>query len=143
MIWIDCQNFKNKNIDPYYKQTRDTHSTIDSLNVQYNPNIQKIISRVNQVYTLCMEPIIQKYNPIMNFLLDRYFFFFFYLNIWFFYLKQIQEATYSRLCNNTKNILTVNGLYPGPTISAHKGDIVYVKVINRGNKNITMHWYIE
>ncbi|XP_078159112.1 putative laccase-9 [Carex rostrata] len=53
----------------------------------------------------------------------------------------IQEATYTRLCNNTKNILTVNGLYPGPTISARKGDIVYVKVINRGNKNITMHWH--
>ncbi|KAF3341394.1 laccase-21-like protein [Carex littledalei] len=54
---------------------------------------------------------------------------------------QIQEATYTRLCNNTKNILTVNGLYPGPTISARKGDIVYVKVINRGNKNITIHWH--
>ncbi|XP_078170389.1 putative laccase-9 [Carex rostrata] len=53
----------------------------------------------------------------------------------------IQEATYTRLCNNTKNILTVNGLYPGPTISARKGDIVYVKVINRGNKNITIHWH--
>ncbi|KAF3336337.1 laccase-15-like protein [Carex littledalei] len=51
----------------------------------------------------------------------------------------IQEATYTRLCNNTKNILTVNGLYPGPTISARKGDIVYVKVINRGNKNISIH----
>ncbi|KAJ3700541.1 hypothetical protein LUZ61_004246 [Rhynchospora tenuis] len=53
----------------------------------------------------------------------------------------IQEATYTRLCNNTKNILTVNGLYPGPTISARKGDIVYVKVINKGNKNITIHWH--
>ncbi|KAF3336339.1 laccase-15-like protein [Carex littledalei] len=53
----------------------------------------------------------------------------------------IQEATYTRLCNNTKNILTVNGLYPGPTISARKGDIVYVKVINRGNKNISIHWH--
>ncbi|KAJ1696182.1 hypothetical protein LUZ63_004694 [Rhynchospora breviuscula] len=53
----------------------------------------------------------------------------------------IQEATYTRLCNHTKNILTVNGLYPGPTISARKGDIVYVKVINKGNKNITIHWH--
>ncbi|XP_078162342.1 putative laccase-9 isoform X1 [Carex rostrata] len=53
----------------------------------------------------------------------------------------IQEATYTRLCNNTKSILTVNGSYPGPTISARKGDTVYVKVINRGNKNITIHWH--
>ncbi|KAJ4761516.1 Laccase [Rhynchospora pubera] len=53
----------------------------------------------------------------------------------------IQEATYTRLCNHTKNILTVNGLYPGPTISARNGDIVYVKVINKGNKNITIHWH--
>jgi laccase len=53
----------------------------------------------------------------------------------------IQEAPYTRLCNHTKNILTVNGLYPGPTISVHNGDIVYVKVINKGNKNITIHWH--
>ncbi|XP_078162177.1 putative laccase-9 isoform X2 [Carex rostrata] len=53
----------------------------------------------------------------------------------------IQEATYTRLCNNTKSILTINGSYPGPTISARKGDTVYVKVINRGNKNITIHWH--
>ncbi|XP_078165868.1 putative laccase-9 isoform X3 [Carex rostrata] len=52
----------------------------------------------------------------------------------------IQEATYTRLCH-TKNILTVNGSYPGPTISARKGDIVYVNIINRGNKNITIHWH--
>ncbi|XP_078165870.1 putative laccase-9 [Carex rostrata] len=52
----------------------------------------------------------------------------------------IQEATYTRLCR-TKNILTVNGSFPGPTISARKGDIVYVKVINRANKNITIHWH--
>ncbi|KAF3335253.1 laccase-15-like protein [Carex littledalei] len=59
----------------------------------------------------------------------------------YFSLKQIQETTYTRLCNKTKNILTVNGSYPGPTISARKGDTVYVKVINRGNKNITIHWH--
>ncbi|XP_078162330.1 putative laccase-9 [Carex rostrata] len=53
----------------------------------------------------------------------------------------IQEATYTRLCNHTKSMLTVNGSYPGPTITARKGDTVYVKVINRGNKNITIHWH--
>ncbi|XP_078169110.1 putative laccase-9 [Carex rostrata] len=53
----------------------------------------------------------------------------------------IQEAPYTRLCNNTKNILTVNGSYPGPTLYAHKGDTIYVNVINNGNKNITLHWH--
>ncbi|KAJ4750045.1 Laccase [Rhynchospora pubera] len=57
------------------------------------------------------------------------------------YTFVIKEATYARLCNHTKTILTVNGLYPGPTVSARKGDIVYVQVINKGNKNITIHWH--
>ncbi|KAJ4797035.1 Laccase [Rhynchospora pubera] len=57
------------------------------------------------------------------------------------YTFVILEAPYTRLCNNTKNILTVNGSYPGPTISARKGDTVYVKVINNGNKNVTIHWH--
>ncbi|KAF3329224.1 laccase-21-like protein [Carex littledalei] len=53
----------------------------------------------------------------------------------------IQEAPYTRLCNNTKNILTVNGSYPGPTLYAHRGDTIFVTVINNGNKNITIHWH--
>ncbi|KAJ3700543.1 hypothetical protein LUZ61_004248 [Rhynchospora tenuis] len=53
----------------------------------------------------------------------------------------IQEAPYTRLCNNTKNILTVNGSYPGPTLYARNGDTIFVKVINSGNKNITIHWH--
>ncbi|KAJ4768120.1 Laccase [Rhynchospora pubera] len=57
------------------------------------------------------------------------------------YTFVIKEATYAKLCNHTKTILTVNGLYPGPTVSARKGDIVYVQVINKGNKNITIHWH--
>ncbi|KAJ4761517.1 Laccase [Rhynchospora pubera] len=52
----------------------------------------------------------------------------------------IQETPCTRLCN-TKNILTVNGQYPGPTIYARNGDTVVVKVINLGNKNITLHWH--
>ncbi|XP_078179370.1 putative laccase-9 [Carex rostrata] len=52
----------------------------------------------------------------------------------------IQETPCTRLCS-TKNILTVNGQYPGPTIYARKGDTVIVKVINQGNKNITIHWH--
>ncbi|KAJ3695602.1 hypothetical protein LUZ60_000979 [Juncus effusus] len=53
----------------------------------------------------------------------------------------IQETSYTLLCNNTKNMLTVNGSWPGPTIYARKGDTVLVNVINNGNKNITIHWH--
>ncbi|KQK01919.1 putative laccase-9 [Brachypodium distachyon] len=52
----------------------------------------------------------------------------------------IKEAKYKRLCRD-KTILTVNGQFPGPTITARKGEVVIVKVHNQGNKNITIHWH--
>ncbi|KAL8261433.1 hypothetical protein R6Q59_025482 [Mikania micrantha] len=55
-------------------------------------------------------------------------------------VKEVQETNYTRLCSS-KNILTVNGQYPGPTISAHRGDTVIVDVINQASQNITIHWH--
>jgi len=55
------------------------------------------------------------------------------------YCMQVEEAPYARLCS-TKNILTVNGLFPGPTLHVHKGDTIIVDVYNKGNYNITIHW---
>ncbi|KAF4358237.1 hypothetical protein F8388_000883 [Cannabis sativa] len=52
----------------------------------------------------------------------------------------VKEAPYTRLCS-TKNILTINGKFPGPTIRVHKGDTIYVRVHNKGNHNITIHWH--
>ncbi|XP_072995105.1 putative laccase-9 [Typha latifolia] len=52
----------------------------------------------------------------------------------------IKETPYTRLCQ-TKNILTVNGEFPGPTIHARKGDTVIVKVCNQAEYNITLHWH--
>ncbi|KAM0936838.1 putative laccase [Dioscorea sansibarensis] len=52
----------------------------------------------------------------------------------------IKEAKYTRLCS-TKNILTVNGQFPGPTLYAQKGDTIIVKVSNSANANITLHWH--
>ncbi|KAJ0951822.1 putative laccase [Helianthus annuus] len=52
----------------------------------------------------------------------------------------VQESNYTRLCSS-KNILTVNGQYPGPTISAHRGDTLIVDVINQATQNITIHWH--
>ncbi|KAL3504634.1 hypothetical protein ACH5RR_034475 [Cinchona calisaya] len=52
----------------------------------------------------------------------------------------VKETRYSRLCSS-KNILTVNGKFPGPTLYAHRGDTVIVDVINKGKENITIHWH--
>ncbi|KAL6316001.1 hypothetical protein AAG906_014926 [Vitis piasezkii] len=52
----------------------------------------------------------------------------------------VKEASYTRLCS-TKNILTVNGQFPGPTIYAKKGETIIVDVYNRGKENVTIHWH--
>ncbi|XP_028763940.1 laccase-15 [Neltuma alba] len=77
---------------------------------------------------------------------------FFFIILWFFslggvysqplkrYKFVVKEARYTRLCS-TKNILTVNGQFPGPVISAQKGETIYVDVYNRGRDNITLHWH--
>lgn len=52
----------------------------------------------------------------------------------------VKEAPYTRLCS-TKNILTVNGQFPGPTLYAERGDTIIVDVHNNGTQNITIHWH--
>ncbi|KAG2652015.1 putative laccase-9 [Panicum virgatum] len=52
----------------------------------------------------------------------------------------IAETNVTRLCHE-QAILTVNGQFPGPTIHARRGDVVFVNVHNRGRKNITLHWH--
>ncbi|GJY01901.1 laccase/diphenol oxidase family protein, partial [Tanacetum coccineum] len=52
----------------------------------------------------------------------------------------VKEASYTRLCE-MKNILTVNGQFPGPTLNVREGDTIYVKVHNNGRYNITIHWH--
>lgn len=52
---------------------------------------------------------------------------------------QVEETPYTRLCS-TKNILTVNGQFPGPTLYVHKGDTIIVDVYNRADYDITIHW---
>ncbi|XP_050232819.1 laccase-15-like [Mercurialis annua] len=56
------------------------------------------------------------------------------------YHFKVKEATYTRLCH-TKNILTVNGQFPGPTLQVHKGETIFVTVENQGRYNITIHWH--
>lgn len=54
---------------------------------------------------------------------------------------QVKSSSFTRLCS-TKNILTVNGQFPGPTLVAHRGDKLIVKIYNQANYNITIHWYV-
>lgn len=54
---------------------------------------------------------------------------------------QVERKNVSRLCHRNA-ILTVNGEYPGPTISVNEGDSVEIKVTNRADTNTTLHWLV-
>lgn len=56
------------------------------------------------------------------------------------YRFELKEEKFTKLCSS-KNILIVNGQFPGPTIHAHQGDTIIVDVINSGNYNVTLHWH--
>ncbi|XP_039118918.1 laccase-11-like [Dioscorea cayenensis subsp. rotundata] len=46
----------------------------------------------------------------------------------------------SRLCH-AKPIVTVNGMYPGPTVYAREGDRVIITVTNHAQYNMSIHWH--
>jgi hypothetical protein len=54
---------------------------------------------------------------------------------------QVEWKKVTRLCT-TKQLLMVNGQYPGPTIAVHEGDNVEIKVKNRIAQNTTLHWWV-
>ncbi|KAB1220765.1 Laccase-14 [Morella rubra] len=54
--------------------------------------------------------------------------------------QKVKETPFTRLCS-TKNILTVNGQFPGPTLHVNRGDTIIVDVHNGGDQNITIHWH--
>ncbi|XP_042489370.1 laccase-11-like [Macadamia integrifolia] len=55
------------------------------------------------------------------------------------YQFDIQGKNVSRLCH-TKPIVTVNGIFPGPTIYV-RGDTVQVNVTNSAQYNMSIHWH--
>ncbi|XP_047956746.1 laccase-14-like [Salvia hispanica] len=57
-----------------------------------------------------------------------------------FFKFELINSLHTRLCSN-KNLLTINGKSPGPTIYARRGDLVIVDLINRADQNITIHWH--
>ncbi|KAL7108926.1 hypothetical protein ACP275_06G143700 [Erythranthe tilingii] len=52
----------------------------------------------------------------------------------------VQATPVKRLCK-THNTITVNGMYPGPTLEVNNGDTLVVKVVNRARYNVTIHWH--
>uniref|UniRef100_A0A453FWR3 Laccase n=1 Tax=Aegilops tauschii subsp. strangulata TaxID=200361 RepID=A0A453FWR3_AEGTS len=52
----------------------------------------------------------------------------------------IQMANVTRLCG-TKSIVTVNGQFPGPELTAREGDRVHVRVTNHVAHNMSIHWH--
>ncbi|XP_043703596.1 laccase-11-like [Telopea speciosissima] len=56
------------------------------------------------------------------------------------YQFDIQVKNVSRLCH-AKPIVTVNGMFPGPTIYVKEGDRVLVNVTNYAKYNMSIHWH--
>ncbi|KAK9678422.1 hypothetical protein RND81_11G210100 [Saponaria officinalis] len=56
------------------------------------------------------------------------------------YQFDIQVKNVSRLCH-AKPMVTINGMYPGPTIYAREGDNVLVNVTNHSHYNMSIHWH--
>ncbi|KAJ6847390.1 laccase-14-like [Iris pallida] len=52
----------------------------------------------------------------------------------------VKYTPLARLCEK-KNILSVNGQFPGPTLRAHRWDTLVVNVHNQAQHNITIHWH--
>ncbi|XP_031378369.1 laccase-4-like isoform X1 [Punica granatum] len=54
--------------------------------------------------------------------------------------NQVVMKNTTSLCSS-KPIVTVNGLFPGPTLYAREGDNVQVKVVNNVKYNVSVHWH--
>ncbi|KAJ4784139.1 Laccase [Rhynchospora pubera] len=57
-----------------------------------------------------------------------------------FYEFKVNTMKVTKLCH-TRDIVTVNGLYPGPVVYAQEDDRVIIKVINEAQTNVTIHWH--
>ncbi|XP_037414749.1 laccase-12-like [Triticum dicoccoides] len=56
------------------------------------------------------------------------------------YQFDVATMNVTRLCGS-KSIVTVNGQFPGPTVSAREGDLVVVRVVNKAQYNMSIHWH--
>lgn len=58
-----------------------------------------------------------------------------------YYEFKVQMLKVNKLCN-TRNIVTINQMYPGPVMYAQEDDRVIVKLTNETPYNATIHWYL-
>ncbi|XP_010543228.1 PREDICTED: laccase-10 [Tarenaya hassleriana] len=56
------------------------------------------------------------------------------------YTFNVVTKQMTRLCS-TKQIVTVNGKFPGPTIYAREDDTILVNVVNNVKYNVSIHWH--
>ncbi|PIN03799.1 Multicopper oxidase [Handroanthus impetiginosus] len=56
------------------------------------------------------------------------------------YQFDIQVKNVSRLCHS-KPIVTVNGMFPGPTVYVREGDRLLINVTNHAQYNMSIHWH--
>ncbi|KFK44563.1 hypothetical protein AALP_AA1G273400 [Arabis alpina] len=56
------------------------------------------------------------------------------------YTFNVVTKQVTRLCS-TKQIVTVNGKFPGPTIYANEDDTILVNVVNNVKYNVSIHWH--
>ncbi|GLT52695.1 hypothetical protein SLA2020_260190 [Shorea laevis] len=56
------------------------------------------------------------------------------------YKFDVVMAQATKLCSS-KPIVTVNGMFPGPTLYAREGDTVLVRVVNHVKYNVSIHWH--
>ncbi|KAJ1429468.1 Multicopper oxidase, type 1 [Sesbania bispinosa] len=57
-----------------------------------------------------------------------------------FYDFKVQTKRVTKLCSS-KDIVTINGMYPGPVVYAQEDDRIIVKVTNKTPFNVTIHWH--
>ncbi|KAG1354571.1 laccase-6 [Cocos nucifera] len=55
-------------------------------------------------------------------------------------LVKVQTKRITKLCK-TKDIVTINGMYPGPVVYAQEDDRVIITVTNETPYNTTIHWH--
>ncbi|KAK4477113.1 hypothetical protein RD792_016323 [Penstemon davidsonii] len=56
------------------------------------------------------------------------------------YNFDIQVTNVSRLCH-AKPIVTINGMFPGPTVYVREGDRLLINVTNHAQYNMSIHWH--
>lgn len=54
-------------------------------------------------------------------------------------IMQVQTKNVTKLCNS-RDIVTINGMFPGPVVYAQEDDRIIIKVTNETPSNVTIHW---